>query len=112
MRVYLRPGVDHAAQRERLGGVYTLAANRFYVDEVYDASFGAGGRALARGSAFVDSRIVDGAVNGMARLTGGLASAGRHIQTGFVRSYALGVLVGTVVVTLALVGSVLVLGQG
>ena len=110
-RLYLRP-VDHAALRESLGGVYRLAAGRFFVDEVYDHSVAAGGRALMRGSAFVDSRIVDGAVNGLARGTGRFADVGRRVQTGFVRSYALGMLIGTVVVTVTLVGGIFWLGQG
>jgi NADH-quinone oxidoreductase subunit L len=111
-RLYLRPGVDHAALRESLGGVYRLPAGKFYVDEIYDHSVAAGGRALMRGSAFIDTRIVDGAVNGLASGTGRLAGFGRRVQTGFVRSYALGILIGTVVVTLTLVGGAFFLGQG
>ena len=111
-RLYLRPGVDHAALRASFGGIYTAAANKFYFDEAYDHSVAAGGRALATGSTFFDSRIVDGAVNGLGRGTTRLADAGRRLQTGFVRSYALGVLLGTVVVTVALVGGAFFWGQG
>ena len=111
-RLYLRPDVDYQALRASFGGIYRAAARNFYVDEAYEHSVAAGGTALARGSAFFDSRIVDGAVNGAGRATAWLASVGRHVQTGFVRSYALGLLLGTVVVTVALVGGFFFLGQG
>jgi NADH-quinone oxidoreductase subunit L len=93
-------------------GIGGAVLNKFYVDEAYDHTVAAGGRAAARGSAFFDSRIVDGAVNGLGRGTAGLADFGRRVQTGFVRSYALGILVGTVAVTVVLVGGAFVLGQG
>jgi NADH-quinone oxidoreductase subunit L len=44
----------------------------------------------------VDARVVDGAVNGLGRAFQRLASAGRVVQTGFVRTYALAFLLGAV----------------
>ncbi|MET0729062.1 MAG: NADH-quinone oxidoreductase subunit L [Acidimicrobiales bacterium] len=55
------------------------------------------GRAGFQATADADSTIVDGAVNGVATL---VRASGRHlrsIQSGFVRSYALGVAVGVIV---------------
>jgi NADH-quinone oxidoreductase subunit L len=60
---------------------------------------------LADGFAAFDRSGVDGAVNGTARLMTGLAGVGRRLQTGYVRSYALAVLVGTVLVVGVLVGT-------
>jgi len=45
---------------------------------------------------------VDGVVNGTAGAFGGMSATFRRIQTGFVRSYALSVLGGAVLVVLAL----------
>jgi NADH-quinone oxidoreductase subunit L len=47
---------------------------------------------------FVDNRGVDGAVTGMAAGLGGGSARARRLQTGFVRSYALSMLGGTVAV--------------
>ena len=77
----------------------TFLQRAWFVDWSYD-------RVLARSSivlaafmaAVVDNRIIDGAVNGFAgmfRSTGGVL---RRVQTGYVRNYALWVLVGAVVV--------------
>ena len=43
-----------------------------------------------------DARIIDGAVNGVGWLVRETGSGLRRLQTGFVRNYALGVVVGTV----------------
>jgi NADH-quinone oxidoreductase subunit L len=43
-----------------------------------------------------DGKLVDGAVDGVARLFRGAGTGLRRVQTGFVRQYALGVVVGVV----------------
>ncbi|WP_221467787.1 NADH-quinone oxidoreductase subunit L [Saccharopolyspora phatthalungensis] len=57
---------------------------------------------LARGLVTVDSRGVDGAVNGIAGFLGFSSGRLRRWQTGFVRSYALSMLFGGIVVIAAL----------
>jgi len=52
-----------------------------------------------------DRNVVDGAVNGAATATRGLATVGRKLQTGFVRSYALAVLGGAVLLTVVLLST-------
>jgi NADH-quinone oxidoreductase subunit L len=49
-----------------------------------------------------DHSVVDGAVEGQAAAMGGLASRARRWQNGYVRSYALSLLGGAVLVVLAL----------
>jgi NADH-quinone oxidoreductase subunit L len=61
------------------------------------------GQYLARALVFVDGRGIDGAVNGVAALVGGTSGRVRRLQTGHVRSYALGMLGGAAL----LVGTVL-----
>jgi NADH-quinone oxidoreductase subunit L len=53
---------------------------------------------LTRALVFVDNKGVDGVVNGTAALLGGSSGRLRRLQTGFVRSYALGMLGGAIVV--------------
>ena len=85
--------------RRKLGAVYTLFSNKYFVDEGYDATvvrpITEGSR---RGLAPFDQNIVDGAVNGVARLVGGLSQWGRGMQTGIVQNYALALVLGVVVV--------------
>jgi NADH-quinone oxidoreductase subunit L len=68
----------------------------YFIDDVYDAVIGRPGEALARFSAVFDTKVIDGAVNGVARLARGAGSGLRRVQTGFVRQYALGIVIGAV----------------
>jgi NADH-quinone oxidoreductase subunit L len=69
----------------------------YFLDDIYDTVLGRPGEALARFSAVVvDNKIIDGAVNGVAKLARGTGSGLRRIQTGFVRQYALGIVIGAV----------------
>ena len=70
--------------------MYSIVFNKYYVDELYDTIIV---WPIVRGSReflwkIVDSVMIDGAVNGIgycrARSGGGL----RHMQTGYVRTYA------------------------
>ncbi len=70
----------------------------YFLDDLYDAVVGRPGQALADFSAtVVDNRIIDGAVNGVGRLARQVGSGVRKVQTGFVRQYALGIVLGAVV---------------
>ena len=57
---------------------------------------------LSRALVYLDNRGVDGVVNGVAALLGGSSGRLRRTQTGFVRSYALTILGGSVVLVAAL----------
>jgi NADH-quinone oxidoreductase subunit L len=79
------------------------AARRdLYANAVNEALIARPGTWLARFLVFVDNRGVDGVVNGTAALLGGSSGRLRRLQTGFVRSYALSILGGGVLVVAAL----------
>ncbi|MHB1503774.1 MAG: NADH-quinone oxidoreductase subunit L [Acidimicrobiales bacterium] len=72
-------------------------AKSWRIDDLYDAAIGRPGASLARFTAVViDDQVIDGAVRGIARLTGATGAGLRRIQTGFVRQYALWIVVGVV----------------
>jgi NADH-quinone oxidoreductase subunit L len=60
------------------------------------------GQYLTRALVFVEGRGIDGGVNGLAAAIGGTSGRLRRLQTGFVRSYALTLLGGAVLVAGAL----------
>jgi NADH-quinone oxidoreductase subunit L len=78
--------------------VTTLSRKKLYADDFNEAVLMRPGQWLTRGLVFFDNRGVDGAVNGLAAGLGGGSGRLRRMQTGFVRSYALTMLVGTVAV--------------
>jgi len=72
------------------------AANQFGYDRVLsDGSIQLGG-IIGRASAWFDSAIIDGIVNGLAKVAGGLGGLFRQAQTGYVRAYALLMQIGVV----------------
>jgi NADH-quinone oxidoreductase subunit L len=79
------------------------AARRdLYANAINEALIARPGTWLARALVFVDNKGVDGIVNGMAALLGGSSGRLRRMQTGFVRSYALSMLGGGVLLIAAL----------
>ncbi|MGH2686065.1 MAG: NADH-quinone oxidoreductase subunit L [Actinomycetota bacterium] len=69
-----------------------ILARAWRVDEAFAGFFGGPGRAVSNWLTwFFDLRIIDGAVNGTAAGIREGASRIRTVQTGYVRSYALGV---------------------
>ncbi|MGY1698845.1 NADH-quinone oxidoreductase subunit L [Geodermatophilus sp. SYSU D00766] len=86
----------------RVSPVVRAARRALYADTVNESLFMRPGQWLTRALVWVDNRGVDGAVNGLAATLGGSSSRLGRTQTGFVRSYALGMLGGAVVVAGAL----------
>ena len=78
--------------------IHALVLNKYYVDELYDALIVKPLFALWRWCAAIDQHVIDGAVNGVARLVVDWAQGLRRIQTGYVMNYALSMLLGAVAV--------------
>ncbi len=67
------------------------------IDAMYDRVIAQPGTALATFmAAAVDTSVIDGVVNGVARAVRATGDSVRRLQTGFVRSYAVGVMLGVV----------------
>ena len=111
---------------ERWKAVWTVVYNKYYVDELYNATVVRGGVAFARAMSWIDKNIIDAAVNVVgvvtrifANLDGaidkylvdgavnlvahGTISAGRglrRVQTGRIQTYLYGALAGALAVVL------------
>jgi NADH-quinone oxidoreductase subunit L len=73
------------------------ARNELYGNTINESLFMRPGQWLTRLSVYFDNRGVDGLVNTTAALIGGTSGRWRRLQNGFVRSYALSMLAGAVV---------------
>ncbi|MEU5382770.1 NADH-quinone oxidoreductase subunit L [Kitasatospora cineracea] len=81
-----------------IGSPLTRAARRDLLqDDFNHAVLVRPGTALAATLVWFDSRGLDGFVNGLAAAIGGISSRLRRIQTGYVRTYALSMFGGTLV---------------
>jgi NADH-quinone oxidoreductase subunit L len=78
--------------------VTTAARRNLYADAFNEAVLMRPGQWLTRALVFFDNRGVDGVVNGLAAGLGGGSGRLRRMQTGFVRSYALTMMAGSVAV--------------
>jgi NADH-quinone oxidoreductase subunit L len=85
------------------GSPVTVAARKdLYGDAVNEGLLMRPGQWLTRLSVYFDNRGVDGLVNTIAATFGGSSGRLRKLQSGFVRSYALSMLVGAVLLVGAL----------
>jgi NADH-quinone oxidoreductase subunit L len=75
-----------------------VLAHAWYYDETLAAFVGGPGEEGFEGIAAFDRTVIDGGAVGVAEVIRRVGGGLRHIQTGFVRSYALGVAAGVVVV--------------
>ena len=79
--------------------VYKIIYNKYYVDEIYDATVV---NPTVKSSFFlwrvIDVRVIDGFVNGVGRLVELKSEVLRLFQTGYVRNYALSMLFGGVII--------------
>jgi NADH-quinone oxidoreductase subunit L len=91
-----------ALEEQPAGRVVTAARRNLYADAFNEAVFEMPGKYLTRALVFLDSRGIDGIVNGLAATVGGGSGRLRRLQTGFVRSYALSILGGALLVIAAM----------
>jgi NADH-quinone oxidoreductase subunit L len=94
--VYIRDRPLRLVIRERLDAVHTFLVNKWYFDELYDrvfvqpvAAFGRFGQTVVE-SAFVQGVLVGGATS----VVRAGSSVARGVQTGYLRGYALVLLLG------------------
>jgi NADH-quinone oxidoreductase subunit L len=90
-----------ALTEQPAGPIVVAARKNLYGDAVNEVVFEKPGKYLTRALVYFDNKGIDGLVNGLAALVGGGSGRLRRLQTGFVRSYALSMLGGAVLVALA-----------
>jgi NADH-quinone oxidoreductase subunit L len=85
--------------RQRFAPVYDILDNKYYFDQFYQWFFAKGscetGGALWK---YADAGLIDGLmVNGTARLVGWFAAVTRHVQTGYLYTYAFAMIIGLLI---------------
>jgi NADH-quinone oxidoreductase subunit L len=89
-----RPDIPAAIQ-QRFSFVHSMLVNKYWFDELYSWLFAGGARLLGgglwRGG---DQVIIDGAINGTARLVERAARLMRAFQSGYIYHYAFAMLIG------------------
>jgi NADH-quinone oxidoreductase subunit L len=94
--LYLKRPDIPATIQSKVSGLYNLLDRKYYFDDLYIKGFAAGGRNIGK---FLwqkgDELIIDGVVvNGTANTIARLAGVMRHIQTGYLYTYAFAMIIG------------------
>jgi NADH-quinone oxidoreductase subunit L len=86
----------------RFHALYSIVLNKYYVDELYDTVIVWPIFTISRDLFWkvVDTLMIDGAVNGIGYVVRGAGAGLRHMQSGYVRTYAGWILFGGVLVML------------
>lgn len=84
--------------------LYKLAANKYYIDEIYEALFIQPFLKLCRGSNQFDGSVVDGLVNKTANFVQWSAGLLRRLQTGLIQNYLLVLIIGAAILIVSLKG--------
>ncbi len=94
--------------RRKLGSkIHSVLAHDWYYDEAIGRAVDGPGRKFANWLAyFVDAKVIDGAVNGVAWLFTWSSERLQRLQTGYVRQYALGIVLGAALLLLYAVARV------
>jgi NADH-quinone oxidoreductase subunit L len=96
--IYQRLAIPAAGLRRRYAPVYDLLWHKFYIDELYAWLISRVVDGLARLFYWFDITVINGAVNGLARLTGRSGQALRYTENGQVQTYGLYLLAGTLMI--------------
>jgi NADH-quinone oxidoreductase subunit L len=128
-RFYVKDREAPARIRERIGGFSALVADKYRIDELYNATVIGPTLSLSRFLAafdllvidgivnltgyltrivstlngWFDNMFVDGAVNGVGRLVAYLGARARSLQTGVIQYNVVGVFAGVLIMVLILV---------
>ncbi len=98
--LYMKESKRPAALANKIRGLYNASYNKFYIDEVYmfitkKIIF----NSISRPFAWFDRHIVDGAMNGMAWVTGWTSEKTKRFQSGSLQWYAWVFLAGILLIT-------------
>jgi len=98
--IYGRKLLSAEAIGKSLGPIYTLLIRKYFIDELYDRIFLM--RFLVDGVfvvlQWIDTHIIDGAVNGVAVVTMAGGKVMRRLETGQLQVYGLAIFIGILVI--------------
>lgn len=97
--VYLKKPEIAEKTSSKFKGIYNILLNKYFLDEVYDAAIV---NPIVKGSENIlwkiaDNKIIDGLINGLAKLVDKISGLIKKMQTGIAQSYALVMVLGILI---------------
>jgi NADH-quinone oxidoreductase subunit L len=98
-KIYLNKPEIADKTSSKFKGVYSILLNKYKLDEVYEATIV---NPLVKGSENIlwkiaDNKLIDGLINGLAKLIDRISGSIKKIQTGVAQSYALVMVLGILI---------------
>ncbi|MBE0571799.1 MAG: NADH-quinone oxidoreductase subunit L [Ignavibacteriaceae bacterium] len=97
--VYLKKPEVAEKTSSRFKGIYNVLLNKYFLDEGYEASLI---KPIVKGSENIlwkiaDNKLIDGLINGLAKIVDNISGSIKKIQTGVAQSYALVMVLGILI---------------
>jgi len=97
--VYLKKPELAEKTSSKFKRIYNILLNKYFVDEAYDATII---NPIVKGSESIlwkiaDNKIIDGTINGLAKMIDNISGTIKKIQTGIAQSYALVMVLGILI---------------
>jgi len=97
--IYLKKPEIAEKTASKFKGIYNILLNKYKLDEIYEATIV---NPLVKGSESIlwkiaDNKIIDGLINGLAKMIDNISGSIKKIQTGIAQSYALVMVLGILI---------------
>ena len=99
--IYQKKWLDYELLKVKMGGLYQLLYNQYYIDEFYGWLIKHFVDGTAKIMEWFDLQVINGLVNGIAWLTGYLGISLRYTEDGQVQSYAIYMYAGIVILLIS-----------
>lgn len=99
--IYQKQVISHEALKERFSGIHKVLYNKFYIDEFYALLIKYCVDGTAKVLEWFDLKVINGAVNGLAHLTGRSGDGLKYAENGQVQTYAVYMYAGIVVLLIS-----------
>jgi NADH-quinone oxidoreductase subunit L len=96
--IYMKNQILPEANDSKLTGIKKLIYNKYYVDEVYDVVIRKPLDTLAEIFKYIDTKVIDGVVDGVGTTVTGISSVLRKAQTGHIGFYIFGMVLGIIAI--------------
>jgi NADH-quinone oxidoreductase subunit L len=99
--IYQKKWLDYELLKVKMGGLYQLLYNKYYIDEFYAWLIKHFVDGTAKIMEWFDLKVINGLVNGIGWLTGYLGISLRYTEDGQVQSYAIYMYAGIVILLIS-----------
>ena len=97
--MYVAQALSPVRVARAFGPLYGLVVHKYFLDDLYNLLVMIGVLGIGYINQWLDANIIDGIVNGVARLAGVVGWGVRQIETGRVQAYALTIFAGVIILT-------------